>query len=544
MFANILLKIKIKNSMNLKCFLLIVIGIFNFNNFIYSSGLFGNISKNITENRILYEIQKGNFEKASIRLKYYHLNYSENFSSQYLGYLIYSDRLNFNASSLLSYRYLFMAKENYKMLNYKQQLYFRKKYYVDEFYLERTIQQLRNTLISEFSISTDSIKTLINFLATENLKDELLKLALDKKFDELIFFELLKVEENTISINDGNKTIRKNSDIKSGCIIQLDKNLNNLSFVWSGECIDGFAEGEGECLFYRNNNLIYTYKGRFTKGKINDPVTIIYPNGTKYVGSLKNDKYFIGTYTFADGSIQSGYWVNGKLNGKGKSISKMGSIYEGEWKDGLKSGNGTLTISDGSKYIGTWIENSMSGPFTYYFANGTEFQGTMRNDTIEKKGVCKFQNGSIYTGDIKDFEFNGKGTFTRANGERYEGDWKNSKPHGYGIFVFADSSKYAGNWIEGERNGYGELIFKNGSKYIGQWKNNEMNGYGTMSMIEGETYSGEWKDGEKCGNGTYILIDGSKHVGYWNGKRMKYGRVYSPKGELVYDGDMENYYRQ
>ena len=45
---------------------------------------------------------------------------------------------------------------------------------------------------------------------------------------------------------------------------------------------------------------------------------IIYDNGDKYVGDIKNkEKHGIGTYTWSDGSTYFGEWKNNKKHGHG-----------------------------------------------------------------------------------------------------------------------------------------------------------------------------------------------------------------------------------
>ena len=56
---------------------------------------------------------------------------------------------------------------------------------------------------------------------------------------------------------------------------------------------------------------------------------MIYPSGTKYVGS----------------------WKDGKRNGQGIGTYLSGQKYEGQWRDGEIDGEGKFFYSGGSKYI-------------------------------------------------------------------------------------------------------------------------------------------------------------------------------------------------
>ena len=331
------------------------------------------------------------------------------------------------------------------------------------------------------------------------------------------------------------------TDDKSGC--KLNTNMKNFQINWKGACIDGYVDGKGECKFFKNNTLSFTYIGNFSKGTVIYPLTISYPDGSKYFGDLIDGKYSRGVFTLVDGSTYSGNWIDGKLNGQGTSTSTNGSVFVGDWKDNKKNGKGTLTMADGSKYVGEWKDNILSGSITYYFADGSVFNGVMENEEIIGYGTCTYPNGSVYTGNWKNGEIYGKVKLTKKNGESYSGDWENGKENGHGTFSYVDGSNYEGEWRNGKRNGFGTYTFSDGTKYIGEWSNNEINGKGTMIYIIGDNYVGEWKNGIKCGQGIYNFGDGSKYVGTWNSGKMIVGKVYTSSGEIAYDGNMANYYK-
>lgn len=351
---------------------------------------------------------------------------------------------------------------------------------------------------------------------------------------------------NSIKTNQSWNLITNNhegivTDIRSGC--QLFINKNNFQIIWNGACVDGYVDGKGECKFFKDNTLIFTYVGNFSKGTILYPLSILYPDGSKYFGVLKDGKYFQGDFTFVDGSIYSGNWIDGKLNGYGTSTSKNGSVYVGEWKDNKKNGKGSLTLADGSKYVGVWKDDTLSGLITFYFVDGSIFTGVMENDIINGYGTCTYPNGSVYTGNWKNGEIYGKGRLIKTNGESYYGEWRNGKENGQGTYTNTNGSNYTGEWLDGKRNGFGTNTYSDGTKYIGEWSNNAMNGQGTIIYKIGDRYAGEWKNGLKRGHGTYTFGDSCKYIGIWNAGRMIHGKVYTSKGQIAYDGDMENYYR-
>jgi len=84
--------------------------------------------------------------------------------------------------------------------------------------------------------------------------------------------------------------------------------IPEIDSIYIGKCKKGLAHGKGDAFG------VDSYSGRFSKGL---------PNGK-------------GTYTWADGSIYTGGWMDGKLHGEGTLILKFGekdSIVDGLWEN-------------------------------------------------------------------------------------------------------------------------------------------------------------------------------------------------------------------
>ena len=57
-----------------------------------------------------------------------------------------------------------------------------------------------------------------------------------------------------------------------------------------------------------------------------------YPNGDKYVGEWKDDRFHgVGIYLFANGERYEGTLYEGAKDGKGKYYYVNGNIFNGEW---------------------------------------------------------------------------------------------------------------------------------------------------------------------------------------------------------------------
>ena len=67
-------------------------------------------------------------------------------------------------------------------------------------------------------------------------------------------------------------------------------------------------------------------------------------------------KTFEGTYTFANGDIYQGNWIDDKMSGQGTYTFANGDTYVGEFSNNKFNGQGTYTKGN-NKYTGTWADN-------------------------------------------------------------------------------------------------------------------------------------------------------------------------------------------
>ena len=182
------------------------------------------------------------------------------------------------------------------------------------------------------------------------------------------------------------------------------------------------------------------YEGMFLNGKKEGKGTIIYKNGAKYEGEIKNNLHNgFGKLTQLDGEIFVGQWKDGKINGKGVRYHKNGDVYSGDYMNSIRDGIG--------KYV---------------FSNGDSYEGQWKNGKANGKGIFKFKNGDIYEGYFRDNNFCGQGCFRKKKGDIYIGEFKNGELDGEGTFINKDKEKYIGKFIEGKKDGNGVLYDKNG----------------------------------------------------------------------------------
>lgn len=122
-----------------------------------------------------------------------------------------------------------------------------------------------------------------------------------------------------------------------------------------------------------------------TEGVIRDGYhTKIYSNG-KYTGYFKNGKRNgKGTYTYTDGSKYVGEWEDGMFNGKGTLTTPTKYKYVGEFSKQQMDGKGTLTLPDGSYYVGDFWADRIYGEGTYYMPADKKYMtGFFRENKLE-----------------------------------------------------------------------------------------------------------------------------------------------------------------
>ena len=86
--------------------------------------------------------------------------------------------------------------------------------------------------------------------------------------------------------------------------------------------------------------------------------TFKFPNGIKYVGEIKNNKFNgQGALTFPGTGKKSGKYVgefkNGNYYGQG-TLTSGENKYVGEFKNGKSHGQGVMTYPDGKIEKGIW----------------------------------------------------------------------------------------------------------------------------------------------------------------------------------------------
>lgn len=152
---------------------------------------------------------------------------------------------------------------------------------------------------------------------------------------------------------------------ESGCKCWTSRNADNRSCTWSGDCLDGYANGSGVLLILQHGYRHTVFEGTMIKGKA----------------------ALLGTITWLDGDRYEGEFNDGLPSGFGRFYNDDGDYYEGNFKAGQRSGKGMYWYEPEShflKYEGYWHNGLEEGFGTLYFRDGTQVSGTFRQGILTR----------------------------------------------------------------------------------------------------------------------------------------------------------------
>ncbi|CAL5214326.1 unnamed protein product [Lathyrus oleraceus] len=179
-------------------------------------------------------------------------------------------------------------------------------------------------------------------------------------------------------------------------------------------------------------------------------------NGDVYIGQFKGiHPHGNGKYTWSDGTIYEGDWIDGKMTGKGLITWTSGSKYEGEFSGGYLHGQGTFTESNGCVYTGGWRMDAHHGVGRKVYWNANNYDGLWKEGIREGCGKFTWNSGSIYIGNWKKGKIDGRGIMKWYNGDIFDGFWLNGLREGSGVYRFSDGGLYIGTWSMGLKDGKG-----------------------------------------------------------------------------------------
>lgn len=169
--------------------------------------------------------------------------------------------------------------------------------------------------------------------------------------------------------------------------------------TYEGVFIEGYRRGKGVYTFGKNGDK---YEGYYEENKKHGFGKMMYTSKSGADDDADADKPSMreGTYL---GYFSAGMRGRKNAEDKGESDGTFtyanGDIYVGQWMQGKKHGKGTYSYAkDGTKLVGDWVEGKIVRG-EWIFPNGTFYSGKFRYNKPFGKGVWVFKNGNQMTGE-------------------------------------------------------------------------------------------------------------------------------------------------
>jgi len=234
--------------------------------------------------------------------------------------------------------------------------------------------------------------------------------------------------------------------------------LERRNWMWFSKC---FARGDCEQgLSYKELLPAPCHNGTELSQSPPKPVGLL-------IGEVGGkDLHGWGIVLDLSGSQQRmGYFIDGKLCGRGYSVWKVGERYVGEWEKDQRTGNGIYTWPTGDTYEGTFKNGEREGTGIYTWADGVIFEGDYKKNVKDGMGIYTWPNGNKYEGELRKNQRNGKGTMTwQKTNFTYKGLWTNNEPSNEEASLYpqlrqALQDRFCTSKITGTSRDYGQFLF-------------------------------------------------------------------------------------
>lgn len=169
-------------------------------------------------------------------------------------------------------------------------------------------------------------------------------------------------------------------------LCQVYVNDPGESAIWTGDCVDGKASGEGQLVLHSSKGKA-VYTGNMKNGKTQGRGTYLSPDGHRYEGDLRNnERHGRGTYTWPAGHRYEGDWRNGKRHGRGTYTWPAGHRYVGEFRNNEETGQAIFSHASGFRYEGMFRKSKPHGYGILTTPDGEVIQGNWNNGCFEDRG--------------------------------------------------------------------------------------------------------------------------------------------------------------
>jgi hypothetical protein len=149
----------------------------------------------------------------------------------------------------------------------------------------------------------------------------------------------------------------------TGCKVYDPSPAPNETVTWSGQCLDGYADGRGVVQWLQGGEPRTRVEGTLVRGRFEGQGTMVSPGGGRFEGTFhEGERSGKGTWTWPNGDRYEGDFVDGKWSGHGTFTSAAGGHYSGEWVNNKREGKGEANWADGSSYTGAFVNDLPADP--------------------------------------------------------------------------------------------------------------------------------------------------------------------------------------
>ena len=178
-------------------------------------------------------------------------------------------------------------------------------------------------------------------------------------------------------------------------------------FSFSGGVKDGLFSGDGAINLQDGD----VFEGGFDEGRFSGNGAY-YSSGAMgtdawyFSGEFKNGQTDSGAFYFSDGSN-----IVISRDGLVATIASLSWQYSGGFDEYGSTGIGSFTFEDGSVYTGGFLNGLADGEGEYKDSEGRIiYSGSFRNGAFDGQGVYFSPEGWTYSGSFKDGLFDGEGS--------------------------------------------------------------------------------------------------------------------------------------
>lgn len=247
-------------------------------------------------------------------------------------------------------------------------------------------------------------------------------------------------------------------DELTGCKVFSAEDVSEMKVAWSGDCVDGKADGTGVLVIIGPEGVAGVYEGDIVAGLLDGEGRLVVQN--EETGGT--DAY-------------TGDFANGTLDGEGELVSSAGWSYTGDFKDGEEHGAGTIENDEGAVFKSNFENGKPVGTALVYYKTdaGEVYFGEAENKARNGQGHLIKANQDVYIGEFEDGVASGTGTYDSASGGVFVGDFARGNPNGFGTFTAPNGDVYQGRFVDGKATGKVLVSKKGGAQALETWVNGE-----------------------------------------------------------------------